>query len=341
LTHFNYISGGYSPYTGYGRYGLYQIKALHERCADVQIVAYDSLDWPGWLQRSAGYDYSRPTLELVSQEYIHPVPGRLVVSTMYETTRYPARGIRKMVAYARQIIVPAEWLVGVMRDSGLPKHIPVSVVPGGVDAAEFPIRLPERSPRKRPYTFLALGDGGGRKGEDIAYRAFFEQFGMSDDVRLIIKCRKGGMKYFYTDDPRVSIWREDTVSMADVFAQVDCFVFPSRGEGWGLPPREAAATGLPVIFTHWSGLTVGGSNWGLPVDDFQLQNSILHDKHATREEIGQWAVASSGAVGERMKWCFDHPDEASAVGQKAAQWLRANQTWQQSADALLKVMETV
>lgn len=341
MTHFNWISGGYSPYTGYGRYGLYQIKALKDLCADVQIVPYDSLMWPGWLQRSAGYDYSRPTLELVSHEYVQAIPGRLVVSTMYETTRFPARGIRKLVSAARQVIVPAAWLEGVLRDSGLPKHIPIHIVPGGVDSAEFPVRPPEFHSAPRPYTFLALGDGGSRKGEDIAYRAFFEQFGMSEDVRLIIKCRKGGMKYFYTDDPRLSIWREDTASMADVFAQVDCFVFPSRGEGWGLPPREAAATGLPVIATNWSGLQVGIEHWALPVDDFQMQTSILHDRYAAPHEVGQWAVASSGAVGERMKWCFEHPDEARAFGQKAAQWIRQNQTWRQSAEALLKVMETV
>jgi glycosyltransferase involved in cell wall biosynthesis len=44
--------------------------------------------------------------------------------------------------------------------------------------------------------------------------------------------------------------------MSDIprlYAAVDCFVLPTRGEGWGLPIFEAMAMGLPVIATNWSG----------------------------------------------------------------------------------------
>jgi glycosyltransferase involved in cell wall biosynthesis len=38
-----------------------------------------------------------------------------------------------------------------------------------------------------------------------------------------------------------------------LLANVDAFVLPTRGEGWGLPIAEAMAMTLPVIVTNYSG----------------------------------------------------------------------------------------
>jgi glycosyltransferase involved in cell wall biosynthesis len=42
-------------------------------------------------------------------------------------------------------------------------------------------------------------------------------------------------------------------SLPSVYANVDCVVQPSRGEGWGRPHVEAMAMELPLIATSWSG----------------------------------------------------------------------------------------
>ncbi len=39
------------------------------------------------------------------------------------------------------------------------------------------------------------------------------------------------------------------------YKAADCFVLPSRGEGWGRPHVEAMSMGLSVIATNWSGVT--------------------------------------------------------------------------------------
>jgi glycosyltransferase involved in cell wall biosynthesis len=52
--------------------------------------------------------------------------------------------------------------------------------------------------------------------------------------------------------------------------KVKAFITLTHGEGYGLPIIEAAACGLPVIATNWSGhldfLKVGGKNKFIPLD---------------------------------------------------------------------------
>ncbi len=40
------------------------------------------------------------------------------------------------------------------------------------------------------------------------------------------------------------LWQAD---MPALYKTMDCFVLPSRGEGWGRPQVEAMAMGLPII----------------------------------------------------------------------------------------------
>jgi hypothetical protein len=54
---------------------------------------------------------------------------------------------------------------------------------------------------------------------------------------------------------------------------------------------------------------------------------------------GQWCKADVPELAEWMLWCYEHPHEAAERGQRAAQWLRENQTWDHAADALIALIE--
>jgi glycosyltransferase involved in cell wall biosynthesis len=249
---------------------------------------------------------------------------------MYECDALPEGWADYCNWKADMVIVPCEHNARVFYEKGVRK--PIYVVNGGTCPTEFPI-LPERK-TDRPYTFLALGDRGSRKGMDIVWSAFWKAFENSDDVRLIIKARPDSIKDIdlTNSDKRVSIWRDDVQSMADVYSQIDCFVFPSRGEGWGMPPREAAMMGLPVIATRYSGLEVGIDNWAIPIDKYTMRPAMLPVK-------GDWAHPDVEEVKEKMLWCYDHQSEAKALGLRAAQWLRDNQTWDHAAKQLLDLLD--
>jgi glycosyltransferase involved in cell wall biosynthesis len=248
---------------------------------------------------------------------------------MTENTGIPKHWPETVNSVSERLIVPCDHNAAVFKARGV--RVPISVVPGGTEPGEFPVLRP----RSRPYTFMALADRPPRKGMELVWSAFYKAF-PTEDVRLIIKARPSTLSWLNTynfTDRRVSFWKLDVDSLADVFAHVDCFVFPSFGEGWGMPPREAAMMGLPVIATRWSGLEVGIDQWAIPLERYTLAPAQPADYK------GEWAVPDLDEVIEKMRWCYDNQDAARAKGMAAAQWLRQNQTWEHSAQALVDLME--
>ena len=104
-------------------------------------------------------------------------------------------------------------------------------------------------------------------------RAYLSEFKPDEDIALILKTyarpnvaaslfsrviwfveREMGMRI--EDAPTILVYDPSSLSTADLprlYASVDAFVLPSRGEGCGRPHMEALSCGCPVIATRWSG----------------------------------------------------------------------------------------
>jgi len=330
----NWMNYRYINVDGYGLFGLNFIQALHRAGVQVSPYAVYQAEWPGWLQMLAGIDWSRLTIALMPSYELRPGCGRVWNFTMYEGTGLEDRWTPALNKHAERLLVPHEFLIDVFRAHGA--TVPIHVIPGGTDPLAFPVSPISPYETGRPYTFLALGDRGARKGWDIAWQAFYQAFGDDPNVRFMVKMRKDSkpMLNLSASDRRLSVWREDAVSMLPVYEQVDCFVFPTRGEGWGMPPRECAMTGKPVICTRWSGVEAGIDHWALPVSVDKMVDSQLKGN-------GQWAFPNIEETAHLMRWCYEHRDEARQKGLKAAQWLRDNQTWDHAAGKLLNLISEV
>jgi glycosyltransferase involved in cell wall biosynthesis len=322
---FNYK---YLKIDGYGRFGIRFVQALRRAGVEVKPWLIDMLDLPAELQRMAGLDFSRLSIFLMPPHHLTAsIPGRAWNFTMYECMKLPA----SWAEYANRterVIVPSQWLVEVCQDNGITR--PVHVVPGGISPDEFPIF--STYAEDRPFTFMCLGDRGSRKGFDVTWNAFYKAFGDNKDVRLVVKCRPGSLDHIdlSNSDPRVSIWSADIEHMADVYAQADCYVFPTKGEGYGMPPREAAACGLPVITTRWSGTADDIDCWAIPINNFKLEPSMLDSK-------GLWAYPDPEEVAAHMKWVYEHREEARTKGRAAALWLREHATWDHAAQKMIEL----
>lgn len=326
----NLIAHKYIHEDGYGRYGMELIRALAALGVNVYPAMEDDLNLPSWMQRMRGLDFTRPTLSLMPGHNFYALPGLQWGYSMWEDNSLPKGWVENINKTLRLLMVPCPHNAEVFKRKGV--KVPIHVVPGGTSPQEFPLLPPVC--HDRPYTFLVLGDRQERKGIDIVLGAFARAFETEKDVRLIIKTRAVGILngvFLNFLDQRISVWQDDLPSMNDVYAQIDCFAYPSHGEGWGMPPREAAMMGVPVIATRWSGLEVGIDHWAIPINTFTMQDSPLSSVR------GQWARPDIAEVAEKMRWCYENRDAARAIGQRAARWLRENQTWEHTARAIMQL----
>lgn len=324
----NWLTHSYDYRDGYGRMCLYFIRHLLRRGIQVTPLAQEFRRWDGWIQRLTGADYSRITISMTPGYNIQAIPGRQWAFSMYEASRIPDDWVERFNGYCERLLVPSQWCADCFAASGV--SIPIHVIPGGTEPEEFPSIA---FPASRPYTFLALGDRGARKGWDVAWTAFYKAFRDNPDVRLIVKSRRHNNGHIAgaNVDNRISFWREDIRSLHDAFVFADCFVFPTRAEGFGMPPREAVMAGVPTICTRYSGCD-DADKWCIPIEKYMMQTALI-------DGGGEWALADADETAEHMLWCYEHREEARARAQQGRQWLIENQTCEHSVQALLDLLE--
>lgn len=332
----NYF-GYYFQFDGYGRYSSRVIEAL--RKSDVYVYKYDM----DYIHNISYINLDNISISGMPPYMVNKVEGRHWLLTMVEGTVVPKEWIDNIhKCNIERLIVPCEHNRVAYLESGC--RVPVHVVHGGTDPDEFPV-LKERP--DRPYTFLALGDRGLRKGWEDVHKAFYLAFGGKTfgkkDVRIIYKYRDIGMPTVYNimkkaegADKRILFDGRDAESIYDVFSQADCIAIPSRCEGWGMPHREAACMGLPVITQQYSGLDDGNTwQWSLPVtgslQDIPLENTIC---------LGKWQVADVDALAKMMSACYTYQDGFAGSAKIAARWIRENQTWQHTALGIKRLLYT-
>jgi glycosyltransferase involved in cell wall biosynthesis len=326
----NWIGAYFSRYSGYGRISLNMIRTLKQRGALVMPVSVQSASWDGELLRDAGIRFDRLSIALMPGDQLPRVPGKLWGYTMYETTQPPEDHVECINATCERLLVTCDWQADVYRKAGVLPRIPMHVLQPGVDPLEFPY-IERPADTDRPYTFLTFADRV-HKADGVARKAFFDAFPNQDDVRLIIKTTVDHHENMdlTTADPRIIHWRESVERMAGVYAQADCLVFSSFGEGWGMPAREAAATGLPVIATNWGGLAVDIEKYAIPVKGYKLVENRMYG--------GEWAFPDVAEVAQHMRWCYENREQAKVEARVRSEWVR-QQTWDKSADVLLALIE--
>lgn len=121
--------------------------------------------------------------------------------------------------------------------------VPVHVYEHGVDDVWSTV------PRKYDGTFkfLHVGAEAARKGGRDVMHAFLKAFPREKDVELTMKIISSGWKIGHIN--RINIINERT-SLEDLIALYHshhAYVYPSYGEGFGLTPLQAMATGMPTI----------------------------------------------------------------------------------------------
>jgi glycosyltransferase involved in cell wall biosynthesis len=195
-------------------------------------------------------------------QFLKYFSGEKISYTMYEASELPS-GWSEGLNRADRVFTPSVWGKEVMQRNGV-QNDKIFVVPGGVDAEAFNFWGPQLDLPKEPFKFLMVGKYEVRKGYDETLRAFKETFNDDPNVLLLLKATSfvdgDAVKQIQMKIAELGVSQAKLVDgaikthlMAALYRSCDCLIFPSRGEGWGLPLIEAMAAGLPVLTTNCSG----------------------------------------------------------------------------------------
>lgn len=180
-----------------------------------------------------------------------------IAYSMLESTRIPQEWVMKLNLYFDAVAVPDSFLIEAYQKSGV--KIPIFELPLGLDLTSY-LSKPLKKKRNPIMTFGNFSSALDRKNQVLLVQAFAKVFKGREDVALQINCRNGdkATKKAIIDE----IIKQDSSNIyftefklkkdayLKLFEGIDCYVSPSKGEGFSIQPREAMALGIPVIATN-------------------------------------------------------------------------------------------
>ena len=234
---------------------------------------------------SFGYAYSYYEIERHLREYTHNGEKLQVdlnspkskVQLYYGTPPgffYPHQYKINMTQW-ESTLVPNDWVHHATRcdewwtanqfgadafiNSGVPAE-KVHVYEHGVDKNVW---TPKKRGQNKKVRFLHVDSGSPRKRADLAIKAFKAAFGNNPDYELTLKHSHHPSKNLdWTKKETLENagdWESRNIrhikenltleELVSIFHFHDVLVYPSEGEGFGLIPLQALATGMPVIST--------------------------------------------------------------------------------------------
>jgi glycosyltransferase involved in cell wall biosynthesis len=223
------------------------------------------------------------------------------------------------------IVVPTFFTKEAFERCGVTKK--VEVVPEGVDASIWNVLQSEDASfafLKEKFNFLCIGQwpnfpmGKDRKQISLLVTTFMKYFEGREDVSLTlktyinnlssadrfftaekIKTLKKGIKY-----PEIHLIHGELSNdeLSTLYKNSKVYVSMSSGEGWNRPTAEAAACGLPIIITNWSGHLDYLSEKNASLIPFQYENVPMEQiKTGNWYENGmKWAMVNTERFGEEM-----------------------------------------
>jgi glycosyltransferase involved in cell wall biosynthesis len=267
---------------------------------------------------------------------------RRIGFTMLEVDGLPDSFLRGCAAMD-EVWVPSRWGAEVFAAAGVTR--PIAVMPLGYDPLIFhPAEVPR--PVNRRFTFLSVFEWGPRKGADVLLRAYAAAFRADDPVQLVLRINQYDPRINLDREiaalglpathPPIAVLRNTQLSdegLAELYRRADCFVLPTRGEGWGMPILEALACGVPTIATDWSAQTeFFHAGVGMPLRVARLTpadgRSPFHAGH-------RWAEPDLEHLVTLLRQVVAHPAEAQRLAAGAAAEMRQRWTWQHAAQRVV------
>lgn len=282
----------------------------------------------------------------------------VVLYFVWESSKLPDEFIQHYKKVDK-IITSCEWLKRIASKQGLK----ASVWHHGVDS-RFTYRP---ALNDATFTFLHYNAYEYRKGWELVLEAFMKEFYLDEPVKLIMKARERKesvwliphkrltqqdyletkkdsqylLKKMNIDHPLIEevIGHVSDEEMVRITESADCFVFPAKGEGWGLPPFEAMARGIvPILpkqgcFKEWF------------IDETMLEVNIKGWINSEPRYPGVMFYPSVLSLRRQMRKAFnmwkDNKEEWDRMGKKGSEIIHEKYNWNKITNDLFNILSNL
>lgn len=247
------------------------------------------------------------------------------ILTMWEATRLP-ESFRENLHEFDTVMVPSFHNVELFSQY----HDNVHFIPLGFDPEVWNYAP---APEVRNEFRFLIGGSGPRKGTDLAYKAFKRVFQTwpNDGPVPVLVMKNPRAEDFYGDRIRMVTGKISAQEERDLYVDSHCYLQPSRGEGFGLQPLQAIATGRPTILTaahgHDSFAHLG----------FGLNHTLSPAAYFSHGHAGEWWEPNFEQLCDYMEYVYNNYEEASALAEKNAE-LAKEFTWKRTAERMVDLL---
>jgi glycosyltransferase involved in cell wall biosynthesis len=220
------------------------------------------------------------------------------------------------------------------------------VVPLGVDTSIFDYQKIQQTKNNNKYVFLNIGKWEIRKGHDFIHKVFMDAFPTEEDVELWILASEKTNNYsnenelkmwkeIYAKDPRIKLFSgvDSQYEIAQLIANSDCGLYPSRAEGWNLELLETMAMNKPVIATDYSAHTEFCNKDNCMLVDIDTTEKAFDNKAFNGQ--GNWAKIGPKQIDQiihHMRYAYSNKIINNNNG-----IITANKyTWSNTAESILR-----
>ena len=249
----------------------------------------------------------------------------------WETNKLPDIWVKRMNEMD-EIWTTSLWCKQVFEDSGV--TVPVFNFRLGVDKLFSPKK---RVLKNNKFTFLCIGAPSTRKNSQMTVDAFIKVFSGDDNIRLLYKSMdapdarwiNGNETRPIDRHPQIDIIDKD-VSMkelSDIYDSVDCVVYPTSGEGWGMLPYQGIAKGIPTICTNATACTEY-AELSVPLD-FKYSDINMSGIYT---DCGTWAEPNFDDLCDKMLYVYNNYDVVSEYTYNNAVLNEQTMSWDSAAE---------